>query len=127
MPGMAGGGMAVVGGRVVSNATAKVTSIHKNTGKAVFDEKLSGNAQTNFFGVRLDPRANTVELLSPTLKITHFPDADNKKNVKPAAVAPGLDGAQAPVSRPKTAEKRVLRPALDRARIREIASPLPPG
>jgi outer membrane protein assembly factor BamB/tetratricopeptide (TPR) repeat protein len=127
--GMPGGGMALGGGRqmVVGNPMLKVTSLHKNTGKAVFDEKMSSNQQTNFFGVRLDPRANTVELLSQQLKIIHSPDADDRKRAKPAAESPGLDGAQFPATRPKTAEKKVLLPALDRARIREIAPPLPPG
>jgi hypothetical protein len=127
MPGMPGGGMGMGRAVAVGNAMVKVTSIHKVTGKAVFDEKLPGNPQTNFFGVRIDPRASTVELLSQHLKITHFPVAEDHRKAKPAADVPGLDGAEAPMSRPKASEKKVIRPALDRAHIREIATPLPPG
>ena len=38
----------------------RVTSIQKNGGKAVFDERMAvaaNNNNTNFFGVRMDPRA----------------------------------------------------------------------
>lgn len=123
--GMPGGGGMAVGGRLgmVGNQMVKVTSINKNTGKAVFDKELPANT-TVFFGVRVDPRSNTVELLSQRLKIVHFPAADDKKQTKPAAETPSSSGASA--SRTKRAEKRGDRPALDRARIREIAPPLPP-
>ncbi|MHB1424066.1 MAG: outer membrane protein assembly factor BamB family protein [Gemmataceae bacterium] len=114
-------------GRMVAgwNHILKVTSIHKNSGKAIFDEKMSAtksnNTDTNFFGVRVDPRANTVELLSQHLKITHYPVPDDRKTAKPAAEAPARRGALAPASQP------AFRPAFDRARIREIAPPSPPG
>jgi outer membrane protein assembly factor BamB/tetratricopeptide (TPR) repeat protein len=127
MPGMPGGGM---GGGVamVGNQSVKVTSIHKKTGKAIFDEKLPAHMNnTNFFAVRIDSRANTVELLSQRLKITHFPKVDDKEKGKPAAVGPGSGETQSPASRRKAAERNIPPAAFDRARIREIAPPLPPG
>jgi outer membrane protein assembly factor BamB len=104
----------------------KVTSLHKSTGKAVFDEKLSGNTTTNFFGVRVDLRANTVELLSQKWKITHYPITEDAKQAKPTADAPAererrVNASVIPAPEP------AIRPAFDRARIREIAPPLPPG
>jgi outer membrane protein assembly factor BamB/tetratricopeptide (TPR) repeat protein len=103
------GGLQAVGNMA---QTLKVTSIQKSSGKAVFDEKSpvnrGNNNNTNFFGIRVDSRANTVELLSPQMKITHYPAADEKKRAKPAA-------------------RSAIRPAVDRAGIREIAPPSPPG
>lgn len=93
-------------------------SIQKRDARTVFSEPLPPNT-TNFFGVRVDRRANTVELLSQRLKITYSPKTDEEKNPKPAAAAPA--------SRPRATDTRAIRPAFDRARIREIAPPLPPG
>jgi outer membrane protein assembly factor BamB len=113
------GGMRVRGG--MNGNEVKVTSLHKSTGKAVFDDKLRSNNALNFFGVRVDPRADKVELLSQKLKITHYPITDEAKNVKPAVRAPLRRSTQTPESRP------AVRPAFDRARIGEIAPPSPPG
>ncbi|HTU93034.1 MAG TPA: PQQ-binding-like beta-propeller repeat protein, partial [Gemmataceae bacterium] len=104
--------------RVINPQDVRVASIEKRTGLTKFEQKVTA---TNFFGVRADPRANTVELLSPQLKIIHYPKADEEKEAKPAANASSRRNAQAPASAP------VIRPAFDRARIREIAPPLPPG
>jgi tetratricopeptide (TPR) repeat protein len=110
-------------GRVRMNNTreVRVLSIHKGTGKVVCNEKMPANTGTNFFGVRVDPRANTVELLSQQWKIIHYPITEDARDAKPSAEAPSRRGTQAPDTRP------VVRPAFDRARIREIAPPLPPG
>ena len=113
-PGMVGGPLVV-----------KVTTLLKSNGKAVFDEQLPANT-TNFFGVRVDPRARTVELLSQRLKITHYPKPESAKKGQPAASAPRSESAPTPVALPRAKETRVNRPAFDRARIREIAPP-PPG
>jgi len=120
-PNAAMGRVIMRGGMANMNAMeVKVTSLHKSTGKAVFDERLSDNSAI-FFGVRVDLRANTVELLSQRLKVTHFPITEDAKQGKPAVDTPARRSTQAPVSQP------ALRPAFDRARIREIAPPLPPG
>jgi outer membrane protein assembly factor BamB len=97
----------------------RVTTLHKGTGKAIFDEKLPGNSAP-FFGVRVNPRANTIELLSPQLKIIYYPITEDAKNTKPAAAAPAGRRTQAP---PPPPQQPVARPAFDRARIREIAPP----
>jgi outer membrane protein assembly factor BamB/tetratricopeptide (TPR) repeat protein len=112
-----GGGLRIAGQRGMIGNEVRVTSLHKSTGKAVFDEKLPGNSTTNFFGVRVDPRANTVELLSPKVKITHYPLRDEAMKSKPTAGVPLWRDTQSSETRP----------AFDRARIREIAPPLPPG
>jgi outer membrane protein assembly factor BamB/tetratricopeptide (TPR) repeat protein len=124
-PNVAMGGV-IMRRRMQNNPEVKVTSLHKSTGKAVFDETLPGNTTTNFFGVRVDLRANTVELLSQRLKITHYPITEDAKQAKPTADGPlgrarRVNALIAPASQP------AIRPAFDRARIREIAPPLPPG
>jgi outer membrane protein assembly factor BamB/tetratricopeptide (TPR) repeat protein len=100
-------------------------TIQKRGGRLVFnDENLPTNS-TNFFGIRVDPRARTVELLSQQFKITHSPKPDSEKKGEPAAAAPGPRGSSTDASLPQK-ETRTQRPEFDRARIREIAPP-PPG
>jgi outer membrane protein assembly factor BamB/tetratricopeptide (TPR) repeat protein len=112
MPGMVRGGMQVV----------TATSILKKGARIVFDEKLPANT-TNFFGVRVDPRANTIELLSQRMKITHFPLPEKDKNAKPAAEKPAPKSTPTPTPPQKAIGLRINRPAFDRAQIREIAPP----
>ncbi len=109
-------------GNMNNGGEVKVTSLHKSTGKAVFDEKLPDH-NTIFFGVRVDLRASTVELLSQRWKITHYPLTEDAKQTKPAPEgrAGRVNAPVAPASQPG------IHPAFDRARIREIAPPLPPG
>jgi tetratricopeptide (TPR) repeat protein len=117
-------GVRIRGGGMTGNPREiRVLSIHKGTGKVVCNEKLPANNTTNFFAVRIDPRANTVELLSEQWRIIHYPNSltEEAQDAKPNAEAPLRRGAQAPASRP------MARPAFDRAGIREIAPPLPPG
>lgn len=113
---MAGMGMRR-GGRMANTMDMKIVSIQKSTGKTIFEEKLAGNSITNFFGVRVDPRNSQIELLSQRLKITHHALTEDAKKAKSAEPVPSRRSSQAPV----------LRRAFDRARIREIAPPLPPG
>jgi outer membrane protein assembly factor BamB/tetratricopeptide (TPR) repeat protein len=110
----------IVRGRVMPGNMApevKILSIHKGTGKVVCNEKLSARSATPFFGVRVDLRANTVELLSQQWKIIHYPLTEDAKDAKPAA----SDGLR------RSSQVPAPRPAFDRDRIREIAPPLPPG
>jgi outer membrane protein assembly factor BamB len=101
-------------GMGANNMDIKVISIQKSTGKTIFEDRLPGNSTPNFFGIRVDPRANRIELLSQRLKITHFPLTEDAKK---ANSDPVRRSSQAPA----------FRPAFDRAGIREIAPPLPPG
>ncbi len=114
-----GGPIARPGMRIAGAWGIAMLSIQKRDARTVFSESFPANTMTNIFGVRVDRRANTVELLSQRMKITYSPKTDDEKKPKPAAAAPA--------SRPKAADTRAIRPALDRARIREIAPPLPPG
>jgi tetratricopeptide (TPR) repeat protein len=116
------GGMPV---QVRGSLPATLTSIQKSGGRVVFNETLPTNG-TNFFGIRVDPRARTVELLDQHFKITHSPIADHEKKAEPAAATPRSQSTPRPVSLPQKTETRIPRPAFDRARIREIAPP-PPG
>ncbi|HEY7309492.1 MAG TPA: PQQ-binding-like beta-propeller repeat protein [Gemmataceae bacterium] len=106
-----------------------VTSIEKRRGNTVFfDDKLNGNTTGNFFTVRVDARASTVELLAPNLKITHYSSTDAKdkaaRDPRPAADAPAPPQTQpAPA---KGIGGPIKRAPVDRVRIREIAPPLPP-
>jgi hypothetical protein len=113
-------------GMVAGQMVVKVTTLMKSNGKAVFDEEMQGNSTTNFFGVRVDPRARTVELLSQRMKITHSPVPPVNKKAEPAAAGPRPQGTPTSASLPQKKETRVNRPAFDRAGIREIAPP-PPG
>ncbi len=102
-----------------------VTSIHKTQFSAVFNGDLPNGTQ-NIFGVRVDPRANTVELLSHRFKILHYPAPADKKT-KPAEVGSAPKAQSDGSSRLQAAQPQRLRQPLDRARIREIAPPLDPG
>jgi outer membrane protein assembly factor BamB len=106
-----------VGGQVRAQQLVSVTAIEKRRGSTVFeDDKLN---TPNFFAVRVDARASTVELLNQQMRIVFQPKPDKEaKESKPAA--------DAPVARPKS-DPRLNRPAVDRVRIREVANPLPPG
>lgn len=106
--------------------TPRLTTIHKGDSRTVFNDPLPSNGP-NFFGVQINARANTVELLSQDYKIVHYPAPPKPKKVgEPAAEAPLPQGKSAPVPL-KAVETRINRPGFDRARIREIAPPLPPG
>ncbi|HTU19544.1 MAG TPA: PQQ-binding-like beta-propeller repeat protein [Gemmataceae bacterium] len=115
MPGMA----------MVKNPGVKVMTIQKRDSRLLFNETLPWNTPL-FFGIRVDPRARTVELLNQQLKITHYPDPDAAKKTEPAAAAPKPKAVPTSISLPQRKETRVNRPAFDRAQIREIAPP-PPG
>jgi outer membrane protein assembly factor BamB len=109
-----------VGGQMKVQPLVSVTAIEKRRGSTVFeDDKL--NTTSNFFAVRIDARASTVELLNQQMRISFQPkpDKDGKeaRESKPAA--------DAPAARPKN-DTRSNRPAVDRVRIREVANPLPP-
>jgi hypothetical protein len=98
---------------------ATVMTIQKKDCRVVCNEQLQ-NA-TNFFGIRVDPRARTVELLSQSLKITHYPAPPSPKKGEPSTAAP-------PRATPSTAslpqkDTRIPRPAFERAGIREIVVP----
>lgn len=114
------------GMRRLGASPVEVTSIQKRDARLVFAEKLPANS-TNFFGVRIDPRTRRVELLSQQLKITYYPKPDGDKKGQPAAAAPPRRGTPKPASLPPKSATRVLRPVFERARIREITPPLPPG
>jgi outer membrane protein assembly factor BamB/tetratricopeptide (TPR) repeat protein len=106
-------------GRASSNVYAM--SIEKRSGKVIFaDDNL--NAQ-NFWGVRVDNRAGTIDFLSYNARITHSPLRPEDKDGKSAAEASATQGAQA---NPEAAdgELKIRRKAVDRVRIREI---VPPG
>jgi outer membrane protein assembly factor BamB/tetratricopeptide (TPR) repeat protein len=105
------------------NWTPHVTTIDKKGCRTAFDKSLPNNASP-FFGTRINPRENTIELLSQNYKITHFP-MPPKAQAKPAAETPKEKDTAVPQR--KASESRAARPAFDRARIREIAPPLPPG
>jgi outer membrane protein assembly factor BamB/tetratricopeptide (TPR) repeat protein len=97
-------------------------SIEKRSGRVLVDESdLKLPQTTNFYGVSIDRRAGTIDLLSDKLKITHFPDPASGGKRADSATSPAVQGAQAasPAARPS-------RYAVDRAPIREIANPLPP-
>jgi outer membrane protein assembly factor BamB len=96
-----------------------VTCIEKRGGRTVFDPKDLTKV-SNFFGVRVDVRARTVELLGQDTRITLFPDPD--KNGEEARESRSADDTP---TAPKQGA-RIDRPAIDRARIREVANPLPP-
>jgi outer membrane protein assembly factor BamB/tetratricopeptide (TPR) repeat protein len=100
--------------------SAGVMSIEKRSGRMLWAEDNLGHA-SNFFAVRSDTRAGTIEFLSANLKITHYPAPENAGRAEPAADTPTPQARQTP-----PVEKRFARPAIDRARIREIAEPLPP-
>jgi tetratricopeptide (TPR) repeat protein len=109
-------------GRGDNTNEVKVLSIHKGTGKLVCNEKLPANSTTNFFGIRIDPRTNTVELLSPQWKIIHYPITEDTKNAQPNAETSSRQSGQTLGPGPA-----LLHPTLDRTRIRAISAPLPPG
>lgn len=105
--------------------TPRLTTIHKGDSRTVFNDPLPSNGP-NFFGVQINARANTVELLSQDYKIVHYPAPPKpKKAGEPAAETPLPQGKSAPVPL-KAVGTRINRPGFDRARIREIAPPLPP-
>jgi outer membrane protein assembly factor BamB len=105
-----------------------VTCIEKRGGRIVFDppEKLS-NVKSNFFGIRVDTRARTVELLSHDTRITLLPDPS--ENGQEARESRPADDTPTPQAAPATPQQgaRIDRPAVDRVRIREVANPLPPN
>jgi outer membrane protein assembly factor BamB len=106
--------------------TPHVTSIHKTQFAVVFNEDLPNSTQ-NVFGLRIDPRLNTVELLTQRLKIVHYPASTDKKGKPAAQASPKQDNPAAP-ARLETRQSGVRSLPLERARIREIAvPPLPPG
>lgn len=95
--------------------TASLLSIEKRTAKLLMgEENLTG--ATNFHSLRVDAKVGTIEFVSPTMKITHYPDPDAEvrgENPDGDRIAPKLDG-------------KGKRTAIERARIQEIALPLPP-
>jgi len=103
---------------------ASAMSIEKRTGRVLVDENDLKVPQTsNFYGVSVDPRAGTIDFLSPTLKITHSPVTEKDgKTAAPAADKTTSKAAQAPTPPAPKANRY----AVERARIRDIATPLPP-
>lgn len=100
------------GGRMRIHQPVQVTAIEKRSGRIIFpDEKLE---TSNFFAVRVDARASTVELFSHNMRIAFRPKAykeEEAREPKPAA--------DTPAPRPRSGT-RPNRPAVDRARIREV-------
>ena len=95
-------------------------SIEKRSGRVIF-ESDSLNAQ-NFWGVRVDNRAGTIDFLSYNARITHSPALAEDKDSTSAT-----EGAQAtPDAAERVLKEEVRRRAIERARIREIVPP-PPG
>jgi len=104
--------------------TASVLSIEKWSGRVLFPDTDNLQNATNFFGVRVDARASTIDFLSPNVKITHYPGPRKADKV----VKPGAETSvpQAPEAKPRTPiGGRLKRSTIDRVRIREIADPLP--
>jgi hypothetical protein len=98
-------------------------SVEKRSGRMLFGEdNVQGGV--NFYGVRVDARGGTIDFLSTNLKITHYP-APDKSAAAPAADTPAEKETPSPeASRPLGGNARPA--AIDRARIREVADPLPP-
>jgi len=108
---------AIVRGRMINGLMeVKVTALHKSTGKRIFDKEL-GAQPTHIFGVRMDPRANTIELLSQQWKIILYPKSDREKETKSVVETPVGQNTPSPASRP----------AFERARIRDVVLPLAPN
>jgi outer membrane protein assembly factor BamB/tetratricopeptide (TPR) repeat protein len=114
-------------GRAQWAFSVAVVGIEKRSGKTlVGDEDLRNTS--NFFGVHHDARTSTIDFLSPNLKISFTPKLNDEKNGKAA------ESGDKPASETRTpqtrqtipAQKQLTRPVLERARIREIADPLPP-
>jgi hypothetical protein len=98
-----------------------VTCIEKRGGRVVYDTPTKLMGVGNFFGVHMDARARTVELLSYDTRIAILPNPANggeqAREARPAGDVPALE-------EPRRGA-RVNPPAVDRVRIREVANPLP--
>jgi outer membrane protein assembly factor BamB/tetratricopeptide (TPR) repeat protein len=103
---------------------ASVISIEKRTGKSLLQDGKDLQNGSNFWGVRIDPRAGTVDFHSPNVTISHFPkQAKAGKLTKPAASAPPQATPQA---QPANGDNVKRAKDIERLRIREIATPIPP-
>jgi outer membrane protein assembly factor BamB len=99
-------------------------SIEKRSGSVLFEDEKLKNA-TNFWGVRVDARAGTVDFLSPNQKIAHFPKAiDAGKAAKTGDKHAAEQTSTTPQSQPVGGSLK--RTTIDRVRIREIANPPSP-
>jgi outer membrane protein assembly factor BamB len=82
------------GGRMQVRYPVGVLGIEKRSGRTVFEDKnvFTSPNGNSFFAVRLDARANTVELLSYQTRVAFYPALDKNgkeaKESKPAADAP---------------------------------------
>jgi outer membrane protein assembly factor BamB/tetratricopeptide (TPR) repeat protein len=105
-----------------------VMSIQKWNGAVVFGSAEDDNLQnaTNFYGIRADERAGTIDFLSPNMKITHFPDPKKNKGAAPAADTPARRDSQATSKQSAPADAKLKRSTIERLRIREIGNPLTP-
>ena len=113
-------------GRAQWSSSVAVVSIEKRTGKTLFGEDEMKNTNSNFFGVRNDARTSTIDFLSPSLKISFTPREDKDGKTEQPGDKPASEGRTPQTRQTIPAPKQLARPELERARIREIADPLPP-
>jgi hypothetical protein len=67
------------GGNRINQHVVKVRTVHKQTGKLLFDKQLNPNIN-NFHALQADPKAGVIELVSFNMKIRHVLEpADVKK------------------------------------------------
>ncbi len=77
-----------------ANSTVYAMSIEKRSGRVIFsDDSLTAQ---NFWGVRVDNRAGTIDFLSYNARISHYPALAEDKDGKSAETS-AIQGAQADV------------------------------
>ncbi|MBL8795070.1 MAG: PQQ-binding-like beta-propeller repeat protein, partial [Planctomycetia bacterium] len=93
-------------------------SLHKASGKLLFDKELSNNVN-NFHALQVDPKAGTIDLVSFNLKIRHELDRDGKAAALDAPAGQGGVAGAAPVPAIAPAQP-VVQPAIRRIAIRAV-------
>ena len=115
----------VAPGRQQWGFSVAVVGIEKRSGKSLVpEEDMKGTS--NFFAVRNDTRTSTVDFLSPNLKISFTPREEKDSKTEQSGDKPASETRTPQARQTIPAQKQFARPAIERARIREIADPLPP-